>query len=375
MVSTVSATMRGFLMPFARHFRGLGWRVDGLARGATRCAECRDGFDQAWDIDWARNPLAGLRLPRAMARVRAVVEEQRYDLVHVHTPIAAFATRLALGRRRRDLGFSVIYTAHGFHFRTGAPPIRSAMYRACERIAGRWTDYLVVINREDEEAARRYRIVPDARIRYVPGIGVDLTRYAPEAVADERARARRDELGLGARDQLFLAAGEFTRNKRQIDALRAFVALGRRDTYLAFAGEGPLLDRVRRAAARLGVGDRVRFLGWRADCPELMRASAAVLLTSAREGLPRSVMEALGLGVPVIGTDTRGTRELLDDGAGLLVEVGDVAGLSVAMGWVLDHPAEARAMAAHGRTRMGRYEIGRILRDHERLYESALQAG
>ncbi|MGH7385384.1 MAG: glycosyltransferase, partial [Candidatus Rokuibacteriota bacterium] len=287
----------------------------------------------------------------------------------------ALATRVALGGLRRNLGLSVIYTAHGFHFQAGAPPIRGAMYRACEQIAGRWTDYLVVINREDEEAARRYRIVPDARIRYVPGIGVDLTKYAPEAVDGERARARRDELGLGARDQLFLAAGEFTRNKRQIDALRAFVELGRRDAYLAFAGEGPLANRVQRAAARLGVGDRVRFLGWRADCPELMRASAAVLLTSAREGLPRSVMEALGLGVPVIGTRTRGTRELLDDGAGLLVEVGDVAGLSAAMSWVLDHPDEARAMAARGRGRMGRYEIGRVLRDHERLYESALQPG
>jgi glycosyltransferase involved in cell wall biosynthesis len=86
-------------------------------------------------------------------------------------------------------------------------------------------------------------------------------------------------------------------------------------------------------------------------------------------------MEALGLGVPVIGTDARGTRELLDAGAGILVRVGDVPDLSAAMAWVLDHPDEARAMAARGRERMAGYEVSRILRDHERLYESALGGG
>jgi glycosyltransferase involved in cell wall biosynthesis len=374
MVATVALTMRGFLVPFARHFRRQGWRVDGLARDATRCAECRDGFDRAWDIDWSRSLLTVPRLVRAAKRVRAIVEGEGYDLVHVHTPIAAFVTRLALGRLRRERRLSVIYTAHGFHFRRGVPSVQSALFRACERLAGRWTDYLVVINREDEAAARHYRIVPPPRIRYVPGIGVDLERYAPEAVDEERVRARRSELGLAAADQLFLMAGEFTRNKRQIDALRAFVELGRRGVCLAFAGEGPAAERVRRAAIRLGVGDRVRFLGWRSDCPELMRAAAAVLLTSAREGLPRCVMEALGLGVPVIGTATRGTRELLEDGAGLLVGIGDVKGLAQAMAWVLDHPDQARTMAARGRSRMGRYEIGRILQEHEQLYENALTA-
>jgi glycosyltransferase involved in cell wall biosynthesis len=375
MVATVSATLRVFLTPLARHFRDLGWRVDGLAHGAPQCAECRGGFDRTWDIDWSRSPLAGPRLLRALGRVRAVVEDQRYDLVHVHTPIAAFVTRLALGRRRRDLGLSVIYTAHGFHFRAARPSVAGALFRACERVAARWTDYLVVINREDETAARRYRLVPDARLRYMPGIGVDLERYSPEAVDEARVRARRVELALPAGARLFLMVGEFTRNKRQIDALRAFGALGRPEAHLAFAGEGPLEPRVRRAAIRLGLGDRVRFLGWRSDCPELMRASTAVLLTSAREGLPRSVMEALGLGVPVIGTDARGTRELLDAGAGILVRVGDVPDLSAAMAWVLDHPDEARAMAARGRERMAGYEVSRILRDHERLYESALGAG
>lgn len=373
MVATVSVTLRAFLVPLARHFRGQGWRVDGLAHGASRCPECRDGFDRTWEADWSRSPLAGLRLARAMRGVRAVVEREGYNLVHVHTPIAAFATRLALRGLRRAP--SVIYTAHGFHFRAEMPSLGGALARVGERIAGRWTDYLVVINREDEQAARRHRIVPEARIRYIPGIGVDLDRYAPDAVDGDQVAARRRELGLAPDARLFLVVGEFTRNKRQIDALRAFATLGRPGTYLAFAGSGPEERSVARAAEGLGVAERVRFLGWRGDCPELMRASAATLLTSGREGLPRSVMEALGLGVPVIGTNVRGTRELLADGAGILVETGDVPGLAAAMARVLDHPDEARGMAARGRSRMDRYALPRILEAHERLYEAARQPG
>jgi glycosyltransferase involved in cell wall biosynthesis len=372
MVATVAVTLRAFLVPLARHFRGLGWRVDGLAQGASECPECRDGFDRTWEADWSRSPLAGLRLARALGQVRAVVDAEGYDLVHVHTPIAAFATRLALRGRRRAP--TVIYTAHGFHFRAGRRSLGGALARAAERIAGRWTDYLVVINREDEAAARRYRIVPSARIRYIPGIGVDLDHYAPDTVGGDEVAARRRELGLGAGTRLFLVVGEFTRNKRQIDALAAFARLGRPDTCLAFAGSGPEERRVARAAARLGVSDRVRFLGWRPDCPALMRASAATLLTSGREGLPRSVMEALGLAVPVIGTNVRGTRELLDQGAGILVETGDLAGLTAAMARVLDRPDEARAMAARGRSRMARYALPRVLEAHERLYETAMRA-
>src|SRR5206468_12970628 len=101
------------------------------------------------------------------------------------------------------------------------------------------------------------------------------------------------------------------------DALAAFARLqDLPQVHLALAGAGPLLDRMQRVAQSLGIAGRVHFLGHRRDVPELILASVATLLPSAREGLPRSCMESLCLGVPVIGTRIRGLHDLIAHGAG-----------------------------------------------------------
>ena len=151
---------------------------------------------------------------------------------------------------------------------------------------------------------------------------------------------------------------EFVPGKRHRDALAAFARLGRPDVWLALAGTGPLVDEMKRRAAELGVADRVRFLGVRRDIPALVRASVAVLLPSEREGLPRSAMESMSLGVPVIGSRIRGTADLLEGGCGLLVPVGDSAALADALARILDHPEEAREMARRGREWVASYHLG-----------------
>jgi glycosyltransferase involved in cell wall biosynthesis len=375
MVTTVPSTLRGFLLPFAEAFAARGWRVDAAADGVSSCAECVGAFDRVWDVRWSRNPLAPGNLLRAPRTLRDLVAREGYDLVHVHTPVAGFVARFALRElRRRQV--RVIYTAHGFHFYRGGRRLRNAAFLALERLAGRWTDHLVVINREDEEAARRHRIVPPDRVCYMPGIGVDPGRYDPARVdAGEVARVRA-ELRVPPGGPLFTLVGEFIPRKRHRDALRAFARLAHPEARLALAGDGPLLGPMKELAARLGLGERVHFLAFRRDVPALVRSSSAVLLVSEQEGLPRSVLEALSLEVPVIGTDIRGTRELLAGGAGLRVPVGDVAGLAAALDWVARHPDEARQMGRAGRLLVQRefsHEV--VLRLHEDLYARALGEG
>jgi glycosyltransferase involved in cell wall biosynthesis len=372
MVTTVPVTLRGFLLPFAEHFRGRGFRVDAMARGVGQCLECLAGFDRVWEVDWSRNPFDPRNLGPARRRAREVMAAGAYDLVHVHTPVAAFVTRLALRGSRRAAGPRVIYTAHGFHFYRGGPRLRGAAFRALEALAARWTDYLVVINREDTAAGRR--LLPPERVRYMPGIGVDLRRYAPAAVADRDVARVQGELGLLVGERLFLMVAEFIPRKRHRDALAAFVHLGRADARLAFAGGGPLEEAMKRRVAELGLTHRVHFLGFRDDIPALMRASVAVLLPSEQEGLPRSVMEALSLGVPVVGTRIRGTTELLEAGCGSLVPVGDVGALAAALGWMLDHSEGARQMGRRGRERMAEYGLDKVIALHEELYAEALRA-
>lgn len=372
-ITTIPSTLCAFLLPFAYHFRAQGWQVDALAQEVSSNAECLEAFDHVWDVEWSRNPLDPLNLLVAPRKIRKVMAHQEYDIVHVHTPVAAFVTRYALSGFQEQSRPRVIYTAHGFHFYRGGALSKNATFLTLEKLAGRWTDYLVVINPEDEEAAKRYRIVPAERVRYMPGIGVDIEHYSPHAVPEAEVARVRQELGLGSGTSLLSSVAEFIPRKRPWDTLRAFARLAWPQVHLAFAGTGPLLGEMERLAAELGVQNRVHFLGRCQDIPTLMRSSVATLLPSAQEGLPRSVMESLCLEIPVIATEIRGTRDLLQGGCGLLVKVGDVEGLAQAIAWVLEHPEATRLMAERGRERMRDYDLRRILKLHEALYAEAMK--
>ena len=372
-VTTISASLWRLMHPFARHFRDLGWTVDGMARGATDCVNCLGTFDHVWEAPWSRNPLDPKNLLVAAHEIRNVVDAGSYDIVHVHTPVASFVTRYALRRRNAKNRPRIIYTAHGFHFHPYGHPLQNAVFRILERVAGRWTDHLVTINRTDQEAAVASRIVPPARAQYIPGIGIDTEQYSPIHVSEAEIARVRAEIGIPAGQAMLLMPAEFNPGKRHADALHAAAATGRQDFHIAFAGYGRTYDEVCALALKLGLAGRVHFLGMRRDVPVLIRASAAVLLPSEREGLSLSVMEALSLETPVIGTKIRGIYDLVGDDAGLLVAPGDITGLSNAISWLLDHPAEACRMGRIGRDRMKQFDVRSVIDAHENLYARALE--
>ena len=371
-VTTIPGTLRAFLLPFAQHFRAKGWQVDAMAQGISNCAKCLHSFDRVWEVEWSRNPLDPQNLIIAPPQIRLAIAQQDYDIVHVHTPVAAFVTRYALNNLRQQGRPKVIYTAHGFHFYRGGKPLKNLSFLALEKLAGRWTDYLVVINREDEEAAKHYGIVPTERVCYTPGIGVDTDYYSPGNVPEAEVVRVRQELGLSTETPLFLSIAEFNPGKRHQDILKALARLGRSEVHLAFAGTGPLMEQMQLLASELGIQNQVHFLGYRQDIPALIRASTATLLASEREGLPRSVMESLCLEIPVIGTQTRGIRDLLEGDCGLIVKLGDVEELAEAMARILNRPEEAKMMGKRGRERMKGYEVRQIIKLYDRLYATAL---
>ncbi len=374
-LATVPETLSGFLFPFADHFRSLGWRVDGMAQGINKFPECQQRFDRVWDVEWSRNPLDPKNILVAAPRIQEIVTAENYDIVHVHTPVAAFVTRFALRNRQKQQELSntsVIYTAHGFHFYQGGNKLKNIVFFALEKLAGQWTDYLITINQEDENAAKKYHLVPENRVYYTPGIGVDTSLYNSSNVTTQEIEAVRQELGLKQEDVLFLCIAEFISRKRHRDILQALKKLNNSHVHIAFAGDGILQEAMVNLSQELGLQNQVHFLGFRSDIPVLIHTSLAVLLTSEQEGLPRSIMEALCLETPVIGTDIRGTRDLLDEGCGLLVKVGDINGLALAMAWLLHHPQEVIAMGKRGKQKMAAYDIENIIKFYENIYRQAM---
>jgi glycosyltransferase involved in cell wall biosynthesis len=371
-VATVASTIGAFLAPFAVHLRSHGWRVDAAASGVARDLRVASAFDELHEVPLSRS----LRDVRGLARARRALLralETAPDIVHVHTPIASFLTRLLIRQMPPERRPAVVYTAHGFHFRSGGRALLNAVFLTAERIAGRWTDRLVVINDEDEEAARRHRIVADRRLVRMPGIGLDTEHYSPSAVPSESTARFREDLGIAIGAPLFTIVGELNRNKRQADAIAALATVPDLEVHLVLAGEGPAQSALEAQARAAGLEGRVHFLGLVADVRPVVRAATAVLLLSTREGLARSVMEALSLEVPVIASTARGNRELVGEDRGMVIQTGDVPGLAAAMTWMIAHPDERRRMGERGRARMvERYDLPLVIRMHEDLYSELL---
>jgi glycosyltransferase involved in cell wall biosynthesis len=363
-VTTVASTLRAFLLPYARHFREKGWTVDALSSGfdAHAGSECCSAFDRCHEISFSRSPLNRGNFGKTGKRIREIAAEG-YDIVHVHTPVAAFVTRMALrDLRGKTDGPKVVYTAHGFHFYRGGNPLKNTAFIALERLAGRWTDHTVTLNREDREAALAHRIARRDTLSLFPGIGLDFSRWSAGNVDVSAIRNARLNLGLEKNDELFLMAAEFIPRKRHRDALRALAMTGRKNFHLAFAGTGPLEPQMKRLAFETGIAPRVHFLGARDDVPLLMLSSRATVLSSEREGLSRSVMESVCLGVPVLGADARGIRDILTPERGTLFPVGNPAALAAAMILATDDPRPRKPAPDP------LWRIERLLDEHEKLY-------
>jgi len=215
--------------------------------------------------------------------------------------------------------------------------------------------------------------VPADALMYMPGIGVNMQYYNRASVSPASLERLRHELELSSEDLLFTMVAEFNRGKRHADALRALARVGNPACHLALAGTGPLLPAMQQLAENLGIRRQVHFLGFREDIPRLLCASTATLLPSEREGLPRCIMESYCCGVPVIGTNIRGIRELITESSGFKVPVGNVEQLGKAMRWMCEHPQIARVMGERGRERMHSYDFQLVVGFHEELYARAMK--
>ncbi|MCC6244309.1 MAG: glycosyltransferase [Gemmatimonadaceae bacterium] len=379
MVTTVPVTLSTFLAPHARYLRERGWQVDALAAGAHVDGELRTSFHAVFSAPWARRA-KGIgawltMLFRAPREVRAVVRQGGYDVVHVHTPIAAFLTRLALRHRASWTPQPrVIYTAHGFHANPAGARWSNDLFRTAERFASRWTDYLVVMNSYDEKLARRDRLVPEDRLARHHGIGVDTDQFRPRT-ALERSNTRQS-LILEQQQPVIVVVAEFNRNKRQRDIIAAMVRL--RDEasstlpVVLFIGDGPRRASLTAMVKRLGLDSHIRFLGQRGDVADLVGSADALVLASKREGYPRCILEAMALEIPVIASAARGSSDLLADERGWLYPIGDVERLVDRIRCVLTDPHAARARAERAANWVRQTaSFARIAEQHVALYQAA----
>ncbi len=273
---------------------------------------------------------------RSYRQLRRLAKEE-FDLVHCNSPICAAMTRLVFRKKRKTHGTRVIYTAHGFHFFRGAPVINWLLYFPAEWVCAHWTDILNTVNREDYRFAKRW--LKAGRVVRLPGAGIDLEKF--KLGSADREAVRRS-LGVGEDERLLLSVGELSRRKNQGNVIRALRMLaddagtGRsalrpgqqasgscsvrekpdgRGFGLRYAicGQGEMENELKGLAEKLGLADRVIFLGYREDIAGLCQAADLFVFPSLQEGLPMALMEAIAVKVPVVCSDIRGNRELVGE--------------------------------------------------------------
>ncbi|HOO25405.1 MAG TPA: glycosyltransferase family 4 protein [Clostridiales bacterium] len=315
--ATVEEHFLYFYLPYFEKLRAEGYRVDCACKNAKRVTGC----DKTIELAIERSPLK-LKNILAFAQLRRAIKTEKYDLVHCGTPVAGFLTRLAVASLPIKGRPKLIYTAHGFHFYKGAPPLSKTVFFLLEYLMAFFTDYLITINDEDYRTAKKY--FKQTTVERVKGVGYSSERFAP-CSKEEKAEIRKS-LGLNPEDQILVYVAELNKNKNQellIDCLKK-LDNKERNFKLLLVGEDRLGGKVHRYAKRKGISDKIQFLGVRSDVDRIIKASDVLVASSQREGLPVNVMEGLACGLPVIATDNRGHRELVKNGYnGFLTEKED----------------------------------------------------
>lgn len=272
-----------------------------------------------YQVDITRNVLNIPQVLRAYRQTRALMKEHGYAMVHCHSPIGGAVCRLAAMPFRKK-GMKVLYTAHGFHFFRGAPLVNWLIYYPIEWCLAHVTDILLTINREDH--ARAQRCIHAKRIEYIPGIGIDTTKFGRSHA--DRVEKRR-ELGLNEEDFVILTVAEMNKNKNHTLILKALGLLkdrpGFRRVQYLLCGQGDLQPELEAEAEALGIREHVHFLGFRRDVQDIYKCSDIFAFMSFREGLSVALMEAMSCGLSPVCSPIRGNTDLVEHGVeGLLAE-------------------------------------------------------
>lgn len=322
-VASVTSHILQFHMPYMELLHANGYQVEVAAR-VTQPEHVTRLVDKGMnihDIKFARSPVAFDNLV-AWRELAALFLRRDYALVHTHTPMASLMARLIAKKHSRA---QVLYTAHGFHFFKGAPIQNWLLYRSAEKVAARYTDSVIVMNQEDLQNAVRLGYKLGETLHFTPGVGVPIEQYA-------KGSPPVDLLETVKHRVVFTCVAEINANKNHSFLLDVWGQFSRicPGVVLLIAGVGPLRGTLEELCSKRGL-DNVRFLGRRQDIPDLLSVTDVFVSMSKREGLPRSILEAMAAGKPILASKIRGHVDLVDARNGRLVPLGNKNALFAAL--------------------------------------------
>lgn len=319
-VTNITRNINSFFIPHINYLQENGFIVDCACKiSGEHCIE-KNKFKRVpkfFDIPFTRTPIHYKNIV-ALFKLIKLQKKERYDIIHVHSPIAGIYTRL-LKIFYSDI--KMVYTAHGFHFYKGSSKISWIIFGNIEKLFSKLTDTLITINNEDFEVAKTFKCND---VRKINGVGVDFSEF--KTMDKETKIKLRESVGVEIDDFVLIMVGEHNKNKNQIQLIKAIEDIEKINPKIKaiLIGDGELLEENKRYISDNNIKN-VKVLGFRKDVNEMINISDVLISMSYREGLPKNVIEAMACSKPLILTDIRGNRDLvMNNKNGFIVNVGDI---------------------------------------------------
>lgn len=311
------------------------------------------------------DPLSDARLA---LRLRGLIRQGRYDLIHAHASKPGYLARLAAAGSHTPL----IYSPHCFSFHAGTGKLQARGLALLERLAARYltTRIMTVANGEQTLAAQYGVGRPELFTTVYSGVEI-----GPQLSSD--CAAQKQALGVPPQATLVGSVGRLSAQKAPLDFVRLADHIHRQrpEVHFVWIGDGPLEAEGKTLAGGLGLSENLHWAGQRSDVNALLPALDCFVLTSRWEGFPIVLLEAMAAGAPAVASDIPGNNEAIRDGLdGRLAPPGDAPALAAAVLEILDHPARAQAYRENARRRVAQ-EFNRqaMLEGVARLYRQVAQ--
>ncbi len=362
----------GFVGTAIEAAHSLGYEFYGVAnRSLSSAEEIKEDEEKygvrLFHVDLNRSPFSFQNI-KAYKQLCKIISENEIDYIHCNTPVGGILGRLA----GKKCGVKkVIYQAHGFHFYKGAPKKNWLLYYPVEKWLAHYTDALITINQEDYELAKA-KLKPrnNGKVYYVPGVGVDTSKYSVDA---ETYAKKRNELGISLDAFVIISVGELNANKNNSVIISAMEKLQNKKIHYILCGVGEKKAELQAMAEAAGLQNNIHFLGYRNDVNELYQAADCFVMPSFREGLSRSIMEAMASGLPCIVSKIRGNTDLIvDKKGGYLLEPKDISGFANAIESIIDNPKLLQKMRKFNLETIKNFDVSQVCKKIKEIYSSII---
>ena len=264
----------------------------------------------------------------------------------------------------------MIYQAHGFHFYKGAPIKNWLFYYPVERWLAHYTDALITINQEDYEFAKLFNLKNKENVYYIPGVGIDLEAFKSNT---DGKKDLKKLFNFDKNDFILISVGRLDENKNNKTLIKTISLIKDINVHLVICGDGEKKEELISYSNKLGVKNRIHFLGNCSNMNDMYSLADVFVMASYREGLSRSIMEAMSSGLPCVVSDIRGNRDLIvNKKNGFLVSPDDAEKFSEKIMYLKKNEYELRKIRENNIFDARKFDINKVKKEIYRIYEELL---